>query len=92
MADKKAFKHTKSFAWQICKDENERDRVDIKQQAVLDGFRFGDRVLSKLKKWVAGEEEHPTQPIGVEAIKKWIKAYSKSVPACFLQPYLGEWC
>ncbi|KAJ0108184.1 hypothetical protein J7T55_000149 [Diaporthe amygdali] len=38
-----------SFRWKTCMNETERDRVDIKQQAVLDALRLGERLSNILR-------------------------------------------
>ncbi|KAG6361351.1 hypothetical protein INS49_009576 [Diaporthe citri] len=37
------------FLWKNCANESQRDRIDIKQQAVFDGLRLGEKISSILR-------------------------------------------
>ena len=45
------------FLWKNCANKSRRDRIDIKQQAVLDGVRLGETITSILRRRYNGGED-----------------------------------
>lgn len=45
------------FLWKDCASMAEQDRVNIKQQAVLDGLRLGERLSSILRYRIDGKNQ-----------------------------------
>lgn len=70
------------FLWQNCENEDQRDRVDIKQQAVFDGLRLGHTIADKLRK------RHEKQPAEFpQLLAKWLKAFGQwhqSYPSTYI--------
>lgn len=60
-----------AFLWKTCTDLVERDRVDIKQQAVLDGLRLGEKLSSILKNRINGQN----QGLGAEELADWAQQF-----------------
>ncbi|POS71353.1 hypothetical protein DHEL01_v210255 [Diaporthe helianthi] len=62
------------FLWKACTDVAELDRVDIKQQAVLDGLRLGGKVRNILRNWINDKN----QDHGAENLEDWAKQFGRS--------------
>lgn len=60
------------FIWQNCENEDRRDRLDIKQQAVFDALRLGDTIVDKWKKW------HENQGTETPELAYWVKKFGLS--------------
>lgn len=63
------------FLWENCANLIERDRVDIKQQAVLDGLRLGERLSSILRNSINGEN----QALGAEELADWVEKLGRFI-------------
>ncbi|KAK7714534.1 hypothetical protein SLS64_003485 [Diaporthe eres] len=63
-----------AFLWKLCSNEPQQDRVDIKQQAVLDGLRLGEKLSSILRTRINGR----SQGIGLEELVDWPKRFDKT--------------
>jgi GTP-binding protein EngB required for normal cell division len=61
------------FFWQNFENEDQRDRVDIKQQAVCDALRLGDTIASKLRKL-----QNENQGIEIPELAYWVKKFGLS--------------
>lgn len=63
--------HKSPFLWKNCENENQRDRVDIKQQAVFDGLQFGENIATTLINW----HKEKKQTRWIPGLTDWIKNY-----------------
>lgn len=67
--------HKSPFLWKNCENENQRDRVDIKQQAVCDGLKFVERILNILRNW-----QNQNKGIEIPELTSWIRDAGLSQP------------
>lgn len=61
------------FLWKNCVNGNQRDRIDIKQQAVLDGLRLGEKISSVLRSRYDGGADRT----GALELTEWDKQFSE---------------
>lgn len=61
------------FLWKDRANLDERDRVDIKQQAVLDGLRLGERLRSILRNRI----DVKNQGLGAEELADWADQFGE---------------
>lgn len=75
--DDPTLKSTKGpcFLWGTCSDESQRDRINIKEQAVLDGLRLGQKVRSEVKTWIENENQRQ----GIEDLADWVEQFGKLI-------------
>lgn len=59
--------------WKNCANESQRDRVDIKQQAVLDGLRLGEKISSILRSRCDGGKDKA----GALGLSDWDKQFGE---------------
>lgn len=64
-----------SFLWKNCSKASQRDRVDIKQQAVLDGLRLGDKLSSKLR----SQTNNGNQGKGTDELADWPERFGEFI-------------
>lgn len=63
------------FLWKVCSKSPQRDRVDIKHQAVLDGLRLGDKLSSDLRARI----NNTNQALGIEELADWPERLGKFI-------------
>ncbi|KAG8170125.1 hypothetical protein KVR01_000870 [Diaporthe batatas] len=63
------------FLWKDSEDLTQRDRVDIKQQAVLDGLRLGEKVSRILRSRTDGQN----QDDGAQGLEDWAKRFESFI-------------
>lgn len=61
------------WLWKDCANLAERDRIDIKQQAVLDGLRLAEKISCILKNQKDGEN----QILGAEELGDWTEQFGR---------------
>lgn len=61
------------FLWKVCADVAERDRVDIKQQAVLDSLRLGEKARRILRSRTDGQN----QDHGAQGLEDWAQQFGE---------------
>lgn len=61
------------FLWNACSSETQRDRIDIKQQAVLDALRLGQKVRSEVTTRLENRNKRP----GIEDLADWVERFGK---------------
>lgn len=66
--------HKSPFLWRNCENKEQRDRVDIKQQAVCDGLKFGETISRALKSW----HSENNQETEVPELMNWVKDFGLS--------------
>lgn len=68
-----AFKapHKSPFLWKNCEHEEQRDRVDIKQQAFDDGLSYAEAIANNLE----NRHNENSQATGNPEIPDWIKEF-----------------
>lgn len=64
------------FLWRNCESADQRDRVDVKEQAVFDGFRLGDTIVKKWRKL------HETQATENTELADWVKKFGLCHQGC----------
>jgi hypothetical protein len=73
-ASSAGLKKRSTFLWKTCVDSSQEDRVDIKQQAVLDGLRLGERLSHIL----TSQTHHQNEGLGAEELADWPEQFGKS--------------
>lgn len=61
------------WLWKGCANLAERDRIDIKQQAVLDGLRLGEKLSCILR----NHKDGSNQILGAEELGDWTEQFGR---------------
>lgn len=64
---------TLPWLWKGCVNLAERDRIDIKQQAVIDGLRLGEKLSCILR----NRKDGSNQILGAEELGDWAEQFGR---------------